>query len=150
MDRGARLRFPLGLRMVSFPSRPDGLWDPPSVIYSGYQRVMRQGREADHSPPTSAEVKQMWVYTATPIFLHGVFISQLVKHKNNFTFYVFLDVNVTVVTCWTCIAEGSALKFIRLPSTLIGSAWISSAFLSTYQANNHSSLMGTFHVVEAV
>jgi hypothetical protein len=24
------------------------------------------GREADHSPPTSAEVKKMWVYTSTP------------------------------------------------------------------------------------
>jgi hypothetical protein len=25
----------------------------------------RQGREADHSPPTSAEVKKMWIYTST-------------------------------------------------------------------------------------
>jgi hypothetical protein len=24
------------------------------------------GREADHSPPTSAEVKKMWIYTSTP------------------------------------------------------------------------------------
>jgi hypothetical protein len=24
------------------------------------------GREADHSPPTSAEVKKTWVYTSTP------------------------------------------------------------------------------------
>jgi hypothetical protein len=28
--------------------------------------VKRQGREADHSPPTSAEVKKMWIYTSTP------------------------------------------------------------------------------------
>jgi hypothetical protein len=28
--------------------------------------VKRQGREADHSPPTSAEVKKMWIYTYTP------------------------------------------------------------------------------------
>jgi hypothetical protein len=27
--------------------------------------VKRQGREADHSPPTSAEVKKMWIYTST-------------------------------------------------------------------------------------
>jgi hypothetical protein len=27
--------------------------------------VKRQGREADHSPPTSAEVKKMWIYTYT-------------------------------------------------------------------------------------
>jgi hypothetical protein len=25
-----------------------------------------QGREADHSPPASAEIKRMWIYTSTP------------------------------------------------------------------------------------
>jgi hypothetical protein len=31
------------------------------------------GREADHSPPSSAEVKNPWSYTSTlPILLHGV------------------------------------------------------------------------------
>jgi hypothetical protein len=28
--------------------------------------VKRPGREAEHSPPTSAEVKKMWIYTSTP------------------------------------------------------------------------------------
>jgi hypothetical protein len=28
--------------------------------------VKRTGREVDHSPPTSAEVKKMWIYTSTP------------------------------------------------------------------------------------
>jgi hypothetical protein len=28
--------------------------------------VKRPGREADHSPSTSAEVKKMWIYTSTP------------------------------------------------------------------------------------
>jgi hypothetical protein len=27
--------------------------------------LKRQGREADHSPPTSAEVKKIWIYTST-------------------------------------------------------------------------------------
>jgi hypothetical protein len=31
--------------------------------------VKRQGREADHSPPTSAEVKNMWIYTSTPPYV---------------------------------------------------------------------------------
>jgi hypothetical protein len=30
-----------------------------------FPRIKRQGREADHSPPTSAEVKKMWIYTST-------------------------------------------------------------------------------------
>jgi hypothetical protein len=28
--------------------------------------IKRQGRGADHSPPTSAEVKKIWIYTFTP------------------------------------------------------------------------------------
>jgi hypothetical protein len=31
-----------------------------------FQGVKRPGREADHSHPTSAEVKKMWIYTSTP------------------------------------------------------------------------------------
>jgi hypothetical protein len=31
--------------------------------------VKRQGRETDHSPPTSAEVKKMWIYTSTPPYV---------------------------------------------------------------------------------
>jgi hypothetical protein len=26
------------------------------------------GREADHSPPTSAEVKNTWIYKSTPLY----------------------------------------------------------------------------------
>jgi hypothetical protein len=36
----------------------------------------RSGREANHSPPSSAEVKNAWSYTSTPpIRHHGVVIS---------------------------------------------------------------------------
>jgi hypothetical protein len=31
--------------------------------------VKRQGREANHSPPTSAEVKKMWIYRSTLLFV---------------------------------------------------------------------------------
>jgi hypothetical protein len=39
--------------------------------------VKRTGREVDHSPPTSVEVKKMWIYTSTPIRLHGVVLNYL-------------------------------------------------------------------------
>jgi hypothetical protein len=40
--------------------------------------LKRQGREADHSLPTSAEVKRTWIYTSAPLYrLHGVAFSQL-------------------------------------------------------------------------
>jgi hypothetical protein len=50
-------RIPVGAR---FPARPDRPWGTPSLLYNGY-RVFpggkeRQGRVADHSPPSSAEV----------------------------------------------------------------------------------------------
>jgi hypothetical protein len=35
------------------------------------------GGKADHSPPTRAEVKKMWIYTSTPIRLHGVVLNYL-------------------------------------------------------------------------
>jgi hypothetical protein len=41
-------------------------------------RVKRQGREADHSLPTSAEVKKMWIYTSTPPYAF------MAKAKNGF------------------------------------------------------------------
>jgi hypothetical protein len=38
--------------------------------------VKRPGREADHSPPSSAEVENAWSYTSTsPTRLHGMVLS---------------------------------------------------------------------------
>jgi hypothetical protein len=34
--------------------------------------VKRPGREVEHSPPSSAEVKNAWSYTSTPKKRHGV------------------------------------------------------------------------------
>jgi hypothetical protein len=45
-----------GVHPASYPMGTGG-------SFSG---VKRQGREADHSPPTSAEVKKMWIYKSTP------------------------------------------------------------------------------------
>jgi hypothetical protein len=43
-----------------------------------YPVVKQPGREADHSSPTSAEVKKTWIYTSTPpIRLHGAVLSEL-------------------------------------------------------------------------
>jgi hypothetical protein len=47
----------------SISSRPAlGSTQPPIKWVPG---IKRQGREADHSPPTSAEVKKLWIYTST-------------------------------------------------------------------------------------
>jgi hypothetical protein len=42
------------------------------------------GRKADHSLPSSVEVKNAWSYTSTPpIRLHGAVLSQVKEKYNN-------------------------------------------------------------------
>jgi hypothetical protein len=49
---------------------PDWLWGHPTSYPKGtwgsFPGVKQQGREADHSPRASGEVKKMWIYTSTP------------------------------------------------------------------------------------
>jgi hypothetical protein len=61
-DRSIGVRFPAGAKNFSSSLCPDRLWGPPSLLYNGYRGVLspgvraRPGRDADHSPPSSAEV----------------------------------------------------------------------------------------------
>jgi hypothetical protein len=68
-DQGVGVRVPVGSRIFSTSSRPAlGPSHPPvQWVRGALSPVVKQpGREADHSPPTSAEVKKMWIYTSTP------------------------------------------------------------------------------------
>jgi hypothetical protein len=49
--------IPGSARFFFFPQCPDRPWGPPSLLSNGYQGVKWQGPEGDHSPPSSAEVK---------------------------------------------------------------------------------------------
>jgi hypothetical protein len=63
------VRVLVGSRIFSTSSRPAlGSTQPPIQWVPGALSpvVNRPGREADHSPPASAEVKEMWIYTSTP------------------------------------------------------------------------------------
>jgi hypothetical protein len=46
--------------------------------------IKRSGLEADHSPPTSAEVKITWIYTSSSQY--ASMLCCLVKYRDNFTF----------------------------------------------------------------
>jgi hypothetical protein len=81
-DRGSRVRFPAGVGNFSLHHRcvQNGSGAQPASYLMGtrgsFPGVKRPEREADHSPPSSAEVKNAWSYTtASPIRLHGVMLS---------------------------------------------------------------------------
>jgi hypothetical protein len=67
-----------GWELFSSPQRSDRFWGPPSLLSNGYQQlfpwgVKRPGLEADHSLPSSVELKKAWSYTFNPpIRLHCV------------------------------------------------------------------------------
>jgi hypothetical protein len=61
------------------PTQPPIQWVPGALSLG----VKRPGREADHSLPSSAEIKDAWSYTSTPQY---VFLAWcLIKHRD-FTF----------------------------------------------------------------
>jgi len=74
------------------PKHPDRLWTPLTIQFNG-TGVRWVGRDIDHSPSSSAEVKNEWSYTSTsPICLHGM-------DRENFNFYLkFITVAVFVIT----------------------------------------------------
>jgi hypothetical protein len=65
------------------PTQPPIQWVPGALSLGG-GGLKQLGREADHSPPSSAEVKNSWSYTSTPQY---VFMAlYFVKHSGKFTF----------------------------------------------------------------
>jgi len=44
----------------------------PKLIGGSYLGVKRPGREAEHSPPSSAETKKAWSYTSTSSYVFVV------------------------------------------------------------------------------
>jgi hypothetical protein len=67
-DRGVVVLVPVG--SIIFGFRPNRLWGPLIFIFNGYlgalsQEIKRQEREADHSPPTNAEIRKKWIFTFT-------------------------------------------------------------------------------------
>jgi hypothetical protein len=68
-DRGVGVESWYGQNFLFTSSRPAlGRTQPPIQWVPGplSRGVKRQGHKADHSPPPSAEVKKMWIYTSTP------------------------------------------------------------------------------------
>jgi hypothetical protein len=73
-NRGFGVRVPVGSRIFSM-SRPSLGSTQPHI--QGVPGLKRPERDAYHSPPTSTEVKKMWIYTSTPTptRFHGVVLN---------------------------------------------------------------------------
>jgi hypothetical protein len=71
-------------RMALGPTQPPIQWVPGTLSLG----AKRPGREADHSPPSSAEVKNASSYTSTPQYIFMAWC--LVKHRDSFTCFYFL------------------------------------------------------------
>jgi hypothetical protein len=101
-DRGVGVRVLVRSRIYSSPCRPDWLWSSTQPPLQWVPRVKRPRQEADHSRPTSAEVKKIWVYTSlphTPRWRSANFI----KYRDNFTFYHrFLFSATSIFPCSSC------------------------------------------------
>jgi len=63
-----------GVHLASYPMGSRG----------SYTGVRRPGRETDHSPISSAEIKNGWSYASTTPYAFTPWC--LVKHRDNFTF----------------------------------------------------------------
>jgi hypothetical protein len=63
--RGVGVRVPVGPRLLFSPRRPSY----PMSTWDSFPGVKWLGREADHLPPISAEVKNAWVYTSNPPYV---------------------------------------------------------------------------------
>jgi hypothetical protein len=88
-DRGSRVRFSAGAGNFSLHHRVQnvsGATQHPLQWVQGALSlgIKRPERKADHSPPSSAEVKNAWSYTSTPQYVFMAWC--LVKHRENFTF----------------------------------------------------------------
>jgi hypothetical protein len=86
--------FTTASRTALGPTQPPLQWVP-GALYLGVKRPVR---EADHSPLSSAEVKNAWRYTSTPPYFFTAWC--LVKNRDNFTFtYIGVRKHMRVSTC---------------------------------------------------
>jgi hypothetical protein len=69
--------FTTASRTALGPTQPPIQWVPGALSLG----VKRPVREADHSPPSSAEVKNAWSYTSTPQYVFMAWC--LVKHRDH-------------------------------------------------------------------
>jgi hypothetical protein len=111
-----------GWEFHSSPPSPGRIWSPPSLLCNGYQRffpykVKRPGREADHSPPSSAEVKNAWYYTSIPPYALMAWCSVKIYEQ----LYLYLYYNIKLQDPLIVVIILLSHYFIRLKTGMVNS-----------------------------
>jgi hypothetical protein len=102
--------FTTASRTAQRPTQPPIQWVPGPLSLE----VKRSGRESDHSPPSSAEVKNAWSYTSTSQYVFMAWC--LVKHSDNFTFTEFRT-RTTFIYSYTFSVREELMTFVSLLCT---------------------------------
>jgi hypothetical protein len=100
-------RFPFSFKIAFTARTALGPTQPPIqwVLEALSLGVKRPRREANHSPPSSAKVKNAWSYTSTSQYVFMAWC--LVKHRDNFTF------TFTREYCGNRCSSGSIVSRLR-------------------------------------
>jgi hypothetical protein len=111
-DRGFGSRRELRIFLFTIASRLAlGTTQPPIqwVIRAFSLEVKQPGREADHSFPSSAEVKEcVDLYFNSPIRLHGVVFSKKKKHRNQWSLpFRFSNQKIICISHLLCVLHAS-------------------------------------------
>jgi hypothetical protein len=89
--------FSTSSRQALRPTQPPIRWIPGGGGLS--PGVKRPRRETDHSYPSSAEVKKMWIYISTPN------TPSWRSHRDNFTlFYNLSNIHECFLLCHSCFS----------------------------------------------
>jgi hypothetical protein len=96
-NRVKNFLFSTSSRPVLGPTQPPFQW----VLRALSPWVKRPGHETDHSSPTSAEVKKIWIYTSTPSYVFMAYCLISLAKGQLYPFHLF-----TETTDWClCIAQ---------------------------------------------
>jgi hypothetical protein len=126
----------------SSPPCPDRLWDPLSLLSKGYQGffllgVKRPRREADHSPPSSTEVKNAWSYTSNPPYVFMAWC--LVKAQGQL--YLTLLIHGISLCDYTILNEETVDTYSNgykyFPNESLAILHTSLALMFTYHHHHH-------------
>jgi hypothetical protein len=100
ITRGMGLHFQWGQIFFSSPLHPERLWGSLIFPSSGQWGFLSQGlmwlrHEADHSPSSSAEVKNMWSYNSVPPYAFIIKLRDVIfinmEFNENIVQYCFPD-----------------------------------------------------------